>query len=222
MKLPQRVHTGAPIVVGSMALVLLTAPAFAQNEPVSAPPARPAAKLDWKDCAKIVDAGALAALAKARALMQQTWIETPRGYFAAYTMPGEKRNPFDLSPRTPESGPRHGTVQARTPACVYAGTAPAGALTVRFVSLFYRFHEVEAGWSPPLRNGVMMEVALEPVGEDWKVKDTASQAAVLLPEQKPRRADAASLPPETKWAEPIPGCVKGTRWNGADCIKRKR
>jgi hypothetical protein len=163
----------------------------------------------------------LPAVQSAQGLLERLWLVHDRGLFAAYTMPGEKRNPFDLSPPTPDSGPRDGFVQARAPICM-ANRGDGNALTIRFLTRFYRFYEAGHGWSPPLRDGLLLEAAVTQAGAEWQARDTGSEQSVLLPEQKPRLAEATKLPDETAWAEPMPGCGKRQRWNGSDCVARKR
>jgi hypothetical protein len=174
----------------------------------------------WQPCTALPP-DQLPAVQSAQGLLERLWLSHDRGYFAAYTMPGEKRNPFDLSPPTPDAGPRDGFVQARTPICL-ASHSPGAALTIRFLTRFYRFYEAGPGWSPPLRDGLLLEAAVAQAGTEWQARDTGSERSILLPEQKPRRADVATLPTESGWAEPMPGCGKRQRWNGSDCVARKR
>ena len=176
----------------------------------------------WLDCQK-ASPDIAPAIEAARNLLDQAWLASRGSYFAGYTMPGEKRSPFDLSPREPDSGPTDGFVEARTPHCVYStsgGAAPAHH--VRFISPFYRFHEADHGWSPPLRNGLMLDAIVSRTDTGWKVEVPPSEQTILLPEQKPRRPDATKLPPDAAWAEPIPGCSRRQTWNGTDCAPRKR
>jgi len=180
-------------------------------------------KPTWHDCQK-AHADVAAAIEAARRILDQSWLADRGNHFAAYRMPGEKRSPFDLSPRTPNSGPRDGFVEARPPHCTYS--LAEGAETthrVRFVSPFYRFHETGHGWSPPLRDGLMLEVTVTHAGGEWKATAPPSEQTILLPDQNPRRADAAKIPADSPWAEPIPGCAKRQRWNGVECVSpRKR
>jgi hypothetical protein len=185
--------------------------------PASHPPVGAAI---WREC-RDLETDQSAAIESAHRLLDQTWLTTDRGLFAAYTMPGEKRNPFDLSPATPDAGPRDGHVQAQPPGCTYRRETDE-TLTLRFIAPFYRFHEAGHGWSPPLRDGLMLEVAVSLAGSNWQARDIGSEQSILLPEQKPRRADDASLPAETRWAVPIPPCGKRLRWNGKACVPRKK
>lgn len=179
-------------------------------------------KVNWVPCTALPP-DQQAAVQSAQSLLERVWLAHDRGHFAAYTMPGEKRNPFDLSPPTPDSGPRDGFVQARTPICLAnRSPGPSHALTIRFLTRFYRFYEAGHGWSPPLRDGLLLEVAVTQAGAEWQARDMGSERGILLPEQKPRRADSATLPVEVSWAEPIPGCGKRQRWNGSDCVARKK
>ncbi|MEZ5816406.1 MAG: hypothetical protein R3D44_04930 [Hyphomicrobiaceae bacterium] len=176
----------------------------------------------WKDCrsaGKEVATG----LDAARRMLERTWLARERTLFAAYTMPGEKRNPFDLSPRAPDSGPRDGFVEAQQPVCTFrASPTGGGSLEVRFTSPFYRFYEAGPGWSPPMRKGLLLEVQLAPAPEGWNAVSPPSELTVLLPDQKPHKPETGRLPPAAPWAEPVPGCGKRQRWNGSDCIARKR
>lgn len=176
----------------------------------------------WLDCQKIApDVGP--ALDAARRLLNQTWLEHQDRFYAAYTMPGEKRNPFDLSPRAPDSGPRDGFVEARPPRCMFYTSSSAGpTLHIRFTTAFYRFHEEGPGWSPPLRKGLMLDVVVTRGDSGWQAAAPPSEQTILLPEQAPKRPDAARLPPDAPWAEPIPGCGKRERWNGTECVSRQR
>jgi hypothetical protein len=210
----------ACVLLGLTAAVLPQA-ANAQDRGLPVPPSAGVAdKARWAPCTDLPQEQK-AAIDRAQVLLEQSWLPHDRGYFAAYTMPGEKRNPFDLSPPTPDSGPRDGFVQARAPVCL-ASRGDANALTIRFMTRFYRFYEAGHGWSPPLRDGLLLEAAVSPSGTEWQASDTGSERSVLLPEQKPRPAEAAKLPDETAWAEPMPGCGKRQRWNGSDCVARKR
>ncbi len=195
--------------------------ASAQSGKAAAPKAKAPAEV-WHDCNKATDAANQDAIAKATELLGRLWLPTERGQFAAYTMAGEKRNPFDLSPKEPDSGPRDGIVQARPPKCTWRTDEASAAIVVRFMTPFYRFHETGPGWSPPLRNGLMLEAAMTRAGESWLARDTSGEQGILLPEQKPRAAQANALPPDIAWAEPIPGCARRTKWNGEACVSRKK
>ena len=204
-----------------LAVALASNVARSEERSLSVGPASAVAdKIAWAPCTG-VPPDQSAATEAAQALLHTLWLAGDRGHFGAYTMPGEKRNPFDLSPPTPDSGARDGLVQARPPDCSFRRDGDA-ALTFRFVSPFYRFHEAGHGWSPPLRDGLMLEAAVGFAGAAWQARDTGSERSILLPEQKPRRAEAAALPPEGRWAEPIPGCGKRHRWTGAACVARKK
>jgi hypothetical protein len=184
-------------------------------------PVKAAAEV-WRDCERAHEPAHLEAIAAAKSLLGRLWLATERGFFAAYTMEGEKRKPFDLSPKAPDSGPRDGIVQARAPSCTWrSGEAPT-AILVRFTTPFYRFHEAGPGWSQPLRGGLMLEAVVERAGDTWQARDVGGEKSILLAEQKPRPADARALPAETVWAEPIPGCARKTKWNGEACVPRKR
>jgi hypothetical protein len=179
-------------------------------------------EVSWHDCQK-AGSDVTPAIDAARRLLERFWLASGDTFFAAYTMPGEKRNPFDLSPREADSGPRDGFVEARPPRCVYHTTdAPGPAHHVRFVSPFYRFHEDGQGWSPPLRKGLMLEIVATQSGGEWQAAAAPSELTILLPEQKQRRPEEAKLPAAAAWAEPIPGCSKRQKWNGVDCVSRKR
>lgn len=192
-----------------------TAQAQKPRKPGQSPP-------QWHDC-RSANGDAANAIAAAHVLLEQAWLKGVDSFFSAYTMPGENRSPFDLSPREPNSGPRDGFVEARPPHCTYSPAAPKdGALRVRFVSPFYRFHEQGQGWSPPLRNGLMLEVLVTGTGGTWKAVAPPSEETILLPDQTPKRPEPKALPSTASWAEPIPGCGKRQRWNGTDCISRKR
>lgn len=217
---------GAALLAALMTTALVAAglAASAQTRRAAGPPPGKAALGDavWQDCTGATEPRLREAIAQASELLGQTWTATDRGHFAAYTMEGEKRNPFDLSPKAPDSGPRDGLVQARPPGCTWRAGEAAGTVMVRFATPFYRFHEAGPGWSAPLRNGLMLEAVVERAGEAWRARDAGSEQSVLLPEQKPRRADATALPVETKWAEPMPGCGRKTKWNGEACVARKK
>jgi len=203
------------IVCGSMSGAMAQSSKAADTQPKLPAPA-------WHECGAGSNAADPAAIAKAKDLLARAWLRTDRGDFAAYTMPGEKRNPFDLSPKAPDSGPRDGIVQARPPICAWRMDDNNGNMLVRFITPFYRFHEMGHGWSQPLRNGLMLEAALTSAGNTWQARDNSGEHGILLPEQKPRAADANSLPLDAKWAEPIPGCAKRTKWNGETCASRKK
>lgn len=176
----------------------------------------------WHDCQKAA-ADAIPAIDAARQLLSQTWLANRNNFFAAYTMPGEKRSPFDLSPREPNSGPVGGTVEARAPHCIYRmPDASDGPHEVRFISPFYRFYESEHGWSPPLRNGLMLDAIVTKAGNEWKTAVPPSETTILLPEQNPRRPEEAQIPADAPWSEPIPGCSRRQKWDGNDCIPRRQ
>lgn len=176
----------------------------------------------WQDCSRSGTSLPSDAVSKATEMLGQRWLMTDRGYFAAYTMAGEVRNPFDLSPKQPDSGPRDGIVQARAPVCVWRDAEQPGAISVRFTTAFYRFYETGHGWSSPLRNGLMLEALIERAGETWQARDASGEHGILLPDQKPRPANANALPADAPWAEPMPGCARKTKWNGEACVARKR
>lgn len=176
----------------------------------------------WHDCGSTTAPLPSEAMAEATTALARTWLASERGYFAAYTMPGEVRNPFDLSPKQPDSGPRDGVVQARAPACAWQVKDLPGVIHVRFITPFYRFFEAGHGWSPPLRNGLMLEARIERAGDVWQAHDASGERGILLPDQKPRAANAAAIPADAPWAEPMPGCARKTRWNGEACVARKR
>jgi len=184
-------------------------------------PAR--AKAAWHDC-QMAPADLAAAIEAARHAFDQSWLADRGNHFAAYRMPGETRSPFDLSPRAPDSGPRDGFVEARPPRCTYSlGQGAEPTHHVRFVSPFYRFYEPGHGWSPPLRDGLMLEVTVTHMDDAWKATAPPSEQTILLPDQAPKRADAAKVPEDTPWAEPIPGCGKRQKWTGVECVaSRKR
>lgn len=176
----------------------------------------------WRDC-KHADPAMAPAIDAARHLLARSWLASRGSYFAAYTMPGEKRSPFDLSPREPNTGPREGLVEARHPRCTFsASEADERPYRVRFIAPFYRFYEDGQGWSPPLRSGLMMEANVARAGNEWKADALPSERTILLPDQHPRSAEMGKLPPDAAWAEPIPGCKKRLRWNGHDCVSRRR
>ena len=176
----------------------------------------------WRDCER-ADPEITPAIDAARHRLAQAWLASRSTYFAAYTMPGEKRSPFDLSPREPNSGPREGFVEARPPHCTFSVTkADDRTCRVRFATPFYRFYEHGQGWSPPLRNGLMLEAIVVRADDGWKADTPPSEQTILLPDQHPRPAEVGKLPPDAAWAEPIPGCKKRRTWNGHDCVSRKR
>ncbi|MDX2155332.1 MAG: hypothetical protein SFW09_02385 [Hyphomicrobiaceae bacterium] len=163
-----------------------------------------------------------AAIAKARETLHAVWLEGKAGYFALYTMPGEKRNPFDLSKPVRDAGPRDGVVQARPPRCVMASDPDGGRHVISFTSPYFRFHEAGAGWSPPMRDGLLMAIEVVTAGDALIAKDLQSPTGVLEPEQKARRPAETALPKPTRWAPPIPPCQRSERWDGAECVARKR
>ncbi len=209
------------VVLLGLALTISLHVAGGQERGLSVGPAAALGeKSSWEPCTAVTVEFSTA-IQSAQTLFEQLWLANDRGHFAAYTMPGEKRNPFDLTPPTPDSGPRDGLVQAQAPFCLI-NRGEGNVVSVRFVTRFYRFYEAGHGWSAPLRDGLMLEAAVILAGTDWQARDTASERSILLPEQTPRRADAATLPAETGWAEPMPGCGKRLRWDGKDCVSRKR
>lgn len=177
------------------------------------------------ECSKVVEADQIAAVAEARRLLETQWLATDRGHFTAYTMPGEQRNPFDLTaPKGPPVGPRNGFVLARSVVCTLetiGAPRPQAPLRIRFVAPLYRFHEV-GRWSQPMRDGLVMEVEAmpQPPGS-WQVRATRHEKAVLDPEQSPRLPLATELPKSGRWPEPVPGCRRDERWNGDACVARK-
>lgn len=217
-------HVERVVKILSVVAVAAGAPgAAAQSRPSAAPPAKAASEtVAWQDCSLAAGLAANDAIAKATELLSRLWLTTDRGYFAAYTMAGEVRNPFDLSPKQQDSGPRDGIVQTRPPRCTWRATEVPDELVVRFGTAFYRFYEAGHGWSAPLRDGLLLEARIERAGAAWQVHDATGEQGVLLPEQKPRAANASALPADAPWAEPMPGCARKTAWNGEACIARKR
>ena len=213
--------------LGVPAMLLVVATSLAEAEPPQGspqPPPKPERGAPaWLACAAAVDPTVREALAQASALLSQIWLETDHGRYAAYTFPGEKRNPFDLSQATPPAGPRDGIVQAKPPDCTWRRATDADPVEVRFTTPFYRFHEAGAGWSPPLRDGLMLAALVAPSAPGtWLARDQQLPQAILLPEQNARRPGDAEIPREARWAEPMPGCGKRERWTGEACVKRKR
>lgn len=204
--------TVALIAIGSGMVEAQTAraPAARQIEPA------------WMSCDLVAGGELRGAIASAQKLRSRNWLVGEHGSFAAYTMPGEKRNPFDLTPKVPDSGPRDGIVHARPPHCSVRPAEVPGAVLVRFTTPFYRFHEEGHGWSAPLRDGLMLEALVARSGETWLAEDTGHENSILLAEQRPRAADPAHLPEVTGWAEPMTGCPPRTKWNGETCAPRKR
>ncbi|MEZ5856534.1 MAG: hypothetical protein R3D67_17960 [Hyphomicrobiaceae bacterium] len=162
-----------------------------------------------------------AAVAASQGMLDALWLKTKAGYFAAYTLPGMRHNPFDLKPLPPDSGPRDGLAQARAPTCALEQIA-SDRFVVRFITPFYRFFEAKAGWSAPLRNGLMMEVEVTGSGAALVARDRWPEAAILQRELNARPANEKKIPRLTRWAEPVPGCTRHKRWNGRDCIRRRR
>ncbi len=193
----------------------------ADDRPAKAPQASVVAQAAPTPCDQVTRPDVPAVASKARDALDALWLRTETGYFAAFVTPGVTRNPFDLKPPPPDSGPRSGIVQARMPACTIT-EAGAGRHIVRFVSPLYRFHERQAGWSPPLRDGLMMEVEVLSVGNELTTRDTSAEKAILMPEQKIRRPGTKELPRLSRWSEPVPGCARQERWNGDACVRRRR
>ncbi|MGD9802256.1 MAG: hypothetical protein AB7O71_21875 [Hyphomicrobiaceae bacterium] len=219
-KVPGTTVAALTLAIG---LVIGCSSVQAQTSRKAVAPEKPtSAEVSWHDCLK-AGSDIAPAIDAARRLLDQSWLASRDAFFAAYTMAGEKRNPFDLSPREADSGPRDGYVEARPPKCVYHTPDASGpAHHIRFVSPFYRFHEDGQGWSPPLRKGLMLEIIVTQSGGEWQATTAPSELTILLPEQKPRRPDEAKLPAAAAWAESIPGCSKRQKWNGIDCVSRKR
>ena len=192
--------------------------AEAQTAATSAQQIEPA----WMACSESNQPSMREAIERASSLLARSWLSHERGSFAAYTMPGERRNPFDLTPKETDGGPRDGIVQTRPPRCSMRAAEVPNAVVVRFTTPFYRFYEDGHGWSPPLRDGVMLEALVVAVGGTWQARDISGEKSILLPEQKPRVAAVSQLPAETEWVEPMPGCPRRTKWNGEACVARKR
>ncbi|MGE0697951.1 MAG: hypothetical protein AB7O57_02540 [Hyphomicrobiaceae bacterium] len=217
----------SPSLLGALALGIATivaAPAPARGQlPTTAGAGSPDGGGAWHDCALAAAPDAAAAVARAGESLRAVWLETRLGLFAAYTMAGEVRNPFDLSPRTPGAEARGGLVQARRAACAFRPLAPPETgFAVRFTSPYYRFHEAAAGWSVTLRDGLLMELAVVRSGAGWTARELPSEKAVLLAEQKPRRPIETELPKPARWAAPVPACGKAERWSGEACVPRRR
>ncbi|MGE0768881.1 MAG: hypothetical protein AB7L90_20765 [Hyphomicrobiaceae bacterium] len=188
------------------------------NRKEPALPARPS----WQDCGT-AGPDVASGLEAARHLLQQSWLAQRGSQFSAYTMPGEKRSPFDLSPREPDSASRDGMVEARPPRCIYStATGTDSVHHVRFISPYYRFYEHGQGWSPPLRDGLMLEVKVTRTGAEWTAVGQPSEQTILLAEQRPHRPDLAKLPSDAEWAAPMLGCGRRKTWDGRECVPRKR
>lgn len=163
----------------------------------------------------------MGAVAQATGTLEALWLKTKQGYFVGYRMPGMARNPFDRAPLPPDSGPRDGIAQARSPSCKIEIQSEARAI-VRFVTPYYRFYETAAGWSAPLRDGLLMEVEVTRNAAGWTAKDIWSPNGILEPGERVRKPQVSELPRIGAWAAPEPPCAKGLRWNGHDCVKRRR
>ena len=176
------------------------------------------------ECGKVVEADRLAAIEQARRLFDQHWLTNEQGIFSAYTMSGEKRNPFDLTAKPPQSPARHGFVMAKSVTCSLESVGPdrpQAPMRIRFMAPLYRFHEL-GRWSKPMRDGLIMEIeAMPSPGGPWQVRETRHEKAVLDPETPARRPEAIDLPKSGRWPEPIPGCRRNERWNGDACVDRK-
>jgi hypothetical protein len=173
-------------------------------------------------CTALSDARLAAGIVEAERSLTRLWLRTDAGLFVAYTMGAPKRNPFDLSPKSSgDEATISGIIQAKPPQCT-AQLLPDRQLLIRFTTPFYRFFDPTTGWSRPLRDGLIMEVALRPVGDIWEGRDTGSEAGILLHDESVHRPGERDLPKLTRWIEPLPKCARHERWNGADCAQRRR
>ncbi len=220
-------------LIGALGLVALADVAAAQllpADPASTPPGKsvlpvqPVPRSLAVACDQVSQADRQIAIAEARRLFAQHWLATERGLFAAYTMQGEQRNPFDLAARGPEVPPRSGFVMAKSVVCSLEPVGPDRAqapLRIRFMAPLYRFHEL-GRWSKPMRDGLIMEIeAMPSPGGPWQLRETRHDKAVLDPETPARLPEAGDLPKSGRWPEPIPGCRRSERWNGDACVDRK-
>lgn len=192
-------------------------PALAQGQPKPNP--APAAQIPI--CETLVDPLGTDALRAARQRLLALWLEHGGSHFASYSMAGEQRNPFDRQ-AGPLMGGRDGVVEALVPRCLVEASGDGRSYRFRFVAPYYRFHEAAAGWSRPMRDGLMLAVSLEREGETWRELPVGEAPTILVAEQAPRRAVVEQLPKTTRWREPLPPCAKGTKWTGMDCVSTRR
>jgi hypothetical protein len=172
-------------------------------------------------CSALSDPRFAGAVDEAWRTLERLWLKTRNGLFIAYTMEATKRNPFDLSPKSPrDEAPISGMIQARLPEC--SAQPIANALLVRFTTPFYRFYDPTTGWSRPLRDGLVMEVAIRQVGAGWEGRDTRTEAGILLHDESVHQPAERDVPKLKRWAEPLPKCARHERWNGTDCAGRRR
>lgn len=225
---PQAMRSSWSRLIGAIGLGLVMAEtAAAQLVPTEATSPQAAKDVPRSlavDCGQVTEADRMAAIGEARRLFEQHWLATGRGVFAAYTMPGEKRNPFDLGSKTQNSPARNGFVMAKSVICSLDTVGPArpqAPLRIRFTAPLYRFHEV-GRWSTPMRDGLVMEIeAMPSPGGPWQVRETRHDKAVLEPDTPARLPEAGDLPKSGRWPEPVPGCRRTERWNGDACVDRR-
>lgn len=199
--------------VGGSAALPLTGRA---QTAATAPPSPPLVS-----CEMLSEPAAIDARAFAQMRFDAGWLAYGESFFASYTMPGESRNPFDRQ-AGPLMGGREGVVEAMASRCLVEASADGLAFRFRFVAPFYRFHEAPAGWSPPLRDGLMQVVSLQREGAGWRELPSGEAPTILTVEQSPRRTAVEQRPKPARWREPIPPCGKGTKWTGRDCVSTRR
>jgi hypothetical protein len=174
-------------------------------------------------CANVRDLSVSAAIADARDVLSALWLAQGEGVVVSYQMSEPPRNPFDLSARSPNSGPRTGFIATVRIDCKVFGHTKSPFIVVRFTTPMYRVFEKGEGWARPLRDGLVME--LEAVKSDtvWNVRDRKPADAILEPDERARKPTESELPDLTvPWPEPLPGCARGTHWNGSACVRKSK
>jgi hypothetical protein len=184
---------------------------------------RPDAAAVWQPCEAVPAPDLAPAIARAAEVRDGLWIEARGSRFVGFRAPGEKRNPFDLSPPDPNAGPRDGMVEARTISCLARVLAP-DRLTVRYLTAYYRFYENGVGWSPTLRDGILLELELARSPAGWTAAERRAEDTVFMGEDGLSRPTTESLPADAAWARPAIGCPRGERWSAkaVACERRRK
>lgn len=207
----------------ALACGVLVVPVQASVAAADAGAGKPDDAFAWRPCEAVPAPDLASAVTKAAEVYGDLWIEARGSRFVAFRAPGEKRNPFDLSPPDPSAGPRDGVVEARTISCLARLPAP-DRLTVRHLAAYYRFYENGVGWSPTLRDGILLELELVRSPSGWTAAERRAEDTVFMNEDALSRPAAEALPADAAWARPAMGCPRGERWNAkaVACQRRRK
>jgi hypothetical protein len=174
----------------------------------------------WADavlsCDGITDLQVRAALSGAQSFIAKTWVERGPDWIAGYDSKAVARNPFAVSKDDSGGAAIHGYVWARDVTCSVGSGSDASHVSVVFTAGAVRFKEGKAGWTKPLRNGVLVALDLNQSDGNWVIADKSSEQSVLMPENILRHPELAELPKPESW--PDKRCPVPKHWEGKECV----